>query len=50
MIKKETFNTRLQALKEEVYKHSHTEELLNIMEQQVLDDTHLLINRKGTLH
>ena len=50
MIKESTFNARLQALKEEVYKHSHTEELLNIMEEQVLDDTYSLVNHNGTLH
>lgn len=36
---KKTFQRRLQSLLEQVNKHSHTEELLNIMEQQVLDDT-----------
>ena len=50
MIKKSTFNARLQALKDEVYKHSHTEELLNIMEQQVLDDTHLVTHHNVLLH
>ena len=44
MIKESTFNARLQALKDEVYKHSHTEELLNIMEEQALDDTYFIIN------
>ena len=36
---KKTFQRRLQSLLEQVNKPSHTEELLNIMEQQVLDDT-----------
>ena len=50
MIKKETFEARLSGLIEEVYKHSHTEELLNIMEQQVLDDTHLVTHHNVLLH
>ena len=50
MIKKRTFNARLEGLKYEVNKHSHTEELLNIMEQQVLDDTHLITQHNVLLH
>lgn len=50
MIKKETFETRLSGLVEEINKHSHTEELLNIMEEQVLDDTYFLENKDRTLH
>ena len=47
MIKKETFEARLSGLIEEINKHSHTEELLNIMQEQVLDDTFLV--HKGSL-
>ena len=42
MIKKKTQERLLQRLIEEVNKHSHTEELLNIMQEQVLDDTVLI--------
>jgi hypothetical protein len=42
MIKKTTQERLLQGLIEEVNKHSHTEELLNIMQEQVLDDTYLI--------
>ena len=34
-----TFNRRLQQLSSELYQHAHKDELLNIMSQQVLDDT-----------
>jgi hypothetical protein len=34
-----TFNRRLQQLSSELYQHVHKDELLNIMSQQVLDDT-----------
>ena len=34
-----TFNRRLQTLSSELYQHAHKDELLNIMSQQVLDDT-----------
>ena len=47
MIKKKTQKRLLQGLIEEVNKHSHTEELLNIMQEQVLDDTYLV--HKGSL-
>lgn len=50
MIRQKTFEARLSGLIEEVYKHSHTEELLNIMEEQVLDDTYSLVNHNKTLH
>ena len=46
MIKKETFEARLSGLIEEINKHSHTEELLNIMEEQVLDDTYSIMNSR----
>jgi hypothetical protein len=46
MIKKTTQERLLQGLIEEVNKHSHTEELLNIMQEQVLDDTYLV--QKGS--
>ena len=34
-----TFNRRLQTLSSELYQHAFKDELLNIMSQQVLDDT-----------
>lgn len=46
MIKRETFEARLSGLIEEINKHSHTEELLNIMEEQVLDDTYSIMNSR----
>ena len=42
MIKKTTQERLLQGLIEEVNKHSDTEELLNIMQEQVLEDTYLM--------
>lgn len=42
MIRQKTQKRLLQGLIEEVNKHSHTEELLNIMLEQVLDDTYLV--------
>ena len=50
MIKKKTQKRLLQGLIEEVNKHSHTEELLNKMEQQELDDTHLVTQHNVLLH
>ena len=47
MIRQKTQKRLLQGLIEEVNKHSHTEELLNIMLEQVLDDTYLV--HKGSL-
>ena len=34
-----TFNRRLQTLSSELYQHAHKNELLNIMLQQLEDDT-----------
>ena len=34
-----TFNKRLQILSSEIYNHAHKDELLNIMSQQLEDDT-----------
>ena len=34
-----TFNRRLQQLSSELYQHVHKDELLNIMSQQLADDT-----------
>ena len=34
-----TFNKRLQTLSSELYQHVYRDELLNIMSQQLLDDT-----------
>ena len=34
-----TFNRRLQTLSSELYQHAHKDELLNIMSQQLEDDT-----------
>ena len=36
---KKTFNRRLQQLSSELYQHVHKDELLNIMSQQLEDDT-----------
>lgn len=36
---RKTFNRRLQTLSSELYQHAHKDELLNIMSQQVLEDT-----------
>ena len=36
---KKTFNRRLQQLSSEIHRHPNVDELLNIMSQQVLDDT-----------
>ena len=47
MIRQKTQKRLLQGLIEEVNKHSHTEELLNIMLEQVLDDNYLV--QKGSL-
>ena len=34
-----TFNRRLQTLSSEIHRHPHADELLNIMSQQIQDDT-----------
>ena len=34
-----TFNKRLHTLSSELYNHAHKDELLNIMSQQLSDDT-----------
>ncbi len=37
-----TFNKRLQTLSSEIYNHAHKDELLNIMSQQLADDTSVI--------
>ena len=37
-----TFQKRLQTLSSEVYRHPHADELLNIMSQQLADDTSVI--------
>ena len=37
-----TFNRRLQTLSSELYQHAHKDELLNIMSQQLEDDTSVI--------
>ena len=34
-----TFNRKLQTLSSEIHRHPHADELLNIMSQQIQDDT-----------
>ena len=37
-----TFNKRLQVLSSEIHRHPHADELLNIMSQQLEDDTSVI--------
>ena len=39
---KKTFKRRLQSLSSELYQHAHKKELLNIMLQQLADDTSVI--------
>ena len=49
-MKKRTFERRLSALIAEVNNHSHVEEILNIIQEQVLDDTHQIAISRQPLH
>ena len=43
-----TFNRRLQQLTEQIMQHPHKEELLQLAEQQLLDDTFVLVPQTST--